>query len=157
MTEFTIRPAIYADVPALAGLLRNFGYFPRLENEPLERTREMVTAQLERAIAGDAHTVLVAADQNEHLLGYAAVHWLPYLFLPGPEGYVSEIFVHKDLRGQGAGRALLDAVIAEARSRGCCRLQLINVRNRESYARGFYAKNGWEERPDAASFTLYLE
>jgi hypothetical protein len=29
---------------------------------------------------------------------------------------------------------------------------LLNMRQRESYARGFYAKHGWEERTQAATF-----
>ena len=102
--------------------------------------------------------VLVAARAGDGgLLGYTTVHWLPCLFLPSPEGYVAELFVSQEARGQGIGRTLLDEVVEEARRRGCSRLQLINFRQRESYARGFYAKNGWEERPDAANFALSLD
>lgn len=38
-----------------------------------------------------------------------------------------------------------------------CKLQLINFRHRESYERSFYTKHGWEERPLAANFALYLD
>ena len=62
----------------------------------------------------------------------------------------------EEARGQGIGSRLLEAVKAEAKRRGCSRLQLVNFRQRESYQRGFYAKAGWEERPDGASFVLYL-
>jgi len=90
------------------------------------------------------------------VLGYVAVHWLPYLFLTGPEGFVSELFVRREARGRGLGRILLRIVEDEARSLGCARLQLINFRDRESYRRGFYAKAGWQERPDGASFVKTL-
>ncbi len=116
-----------------------------------------MTRALETIIAGDAHTLLVAAGDEGQLLGYAAVHWIPDLFLPGPEGYLSELFVDPDARGLGIGGALLDAIVSKARDRGCSRLQLINFRHRESYVRGFYAKHGWEERPTAANFALYLD
>ena len=33
---------------------------------------------------------------------------------------------------------------------------LINLRKRESYQRQFYAKQGWDERVDAANFILPL-
>ena len=74
-----------------------------------------------------------------------------------PEGYVSELFIKEQARGQGIGARLLEAVQAEARNRGCTRLMLLNVRKRESYQRGFYAKHGWEERPEAANFIFRLD
>lgn len=33
---------------------------------------------------------------------------------------------------------------------------LLNMHTRESYKRGFYARQGWEERPGAANFILQL-
>ena len=37
------------------------------------------------------------------------------------------------------------------------RLSLLNLRERESYRRGFYAKRGWTERPGAANLIKRLE
>ena len=133
MIEYSIRPAVLEDAPALAALMRDLGYFHRLEGESAQQTTENVTAELALSLAGEAHTVLVAARSGDGgLLGYASVHWLPCLFLPSPEGYLAELFVSQETRGQGIGRALLDAVVKEARRRGCSRLQLINFRQRES-------------------------
>ncbi len=89
-------------------------------------------------------------------MGYGTVHWMPTLFLSGPEGYVSELFVEETARGQGAGTELIRAVQAEAKERGCSRLVVLNNRQRESYKRGFYRKCGWEERLDAANFVWRL-
>jgi GNAT superfamily N-acetyltransferase len=74
------------------------------------------------------------------------------LLLSGPEGYVSELFVAEGARGRGVGTRLIEAVEALARERGCSRLLLLNVRERESYERGFYAARGWQERPGVANF-----
>ena len=90
------------------------------------------------------------------MVGYAAVHWLPYLLLAGPEGYVSELFVRDSEQGKGVGTKLLEVVKREAEERGCSRLMLLNMRYRESYQRGFYKKLGWQEREDAANFVLQL-
>jgi GNAT superfamily N-acetyltransferase len=54
------------------------------------------------------------------------------------------------------GRRLLSAIESEARGRGCQRLSLINLRNRESYRRQFYLKAGWSERSDAANFVYVI-
>ena len=100
--------------------------------------------------------ILVAQTPGGEIAGYCAVHWLPYLILAGPEGYVSELFIQEQFRGQGIGGQLLNAIKAEAQKRGCSRLMLLNIRTRNSYQRQFYPKHGWEERPDAANFILQL-
>ncbi len=108
-------------------------------------------------LADECHSVFVATGPKDNIIGYASVHWLPYLFLPGPEGFVSECFVVESYRGMGVGSRLLEAVKSEARQRGCTRLELVNFKQRESYQRGFYAKQGWEERSLAANFVYMLK
>lgn len=152
-----IRKAELDDAVALAHLLRSIGWFRRMKGEPAEATAQIVQRHLEKCLAEDSHTIYIAAKPDSDIVGYVAVHWLPYLFLAGPEGFISELFIHESMRGQGLGSRLLAVVIEEAKSRGCSRLQLINFRTRDSYKRGFYSKAGWEERPEAASFIYYLE
>ena len=91
------------------------------------------------------------------VLGYAAGHLLPYLFLSCPEGYISELFVLAKGRAMGIGTRLLEEVKTEARERGCSRLRLLNSRRRESYKRGYYRKLGWEERKEMADFIFTLD
>ena len=52
---------------------------------------------------------------------------------------------------------MLERVKAEAGARGCSRLMLLNLRDRESYKRGFYKEQGWQERPEAINFLLKIE
>jgi GNAT superfamily N-acetyltransferase len=104
-----------------------------------------------------SHSVFVAEEPAGKIIGYGSVHWLPYLFMSGPEGYVSELFVSASARGQGIGRELLKVIESEARVRGCQRLSLTNLRNRESYKRQFYLKAGWQERSEAANFIYVLD
>lgn len=155
--DINIRPAQLADAAALADLLRSIGWFHRMEHEPAETTAELVGRSLHLCLKNNSHSLYVAEQAGGRIVGYVAIHWLSYLFMAGPEGFVSELFVHESARGQGIGSRLLTTAIEEARTRGCTRLQLINFRTRESYQSGFYAKAGWEERPEAASFTYYLE
>lgn len=152
-----IRRTVAEDAPALAGLLRTLERFDWLRDEPPAVAVARVRSQLERAAGDGSYSVYVAAAPGGGLVGYAAVHWLPYFILRGPEGYVSELFLSPEARGRGVGSRLLEAVIEEARARGCSRLSLLNNRRRESYERGFYAARGWQERGDMANFVLFLD
>jgi GNAT superfamily N-acetyltransferase len=154
---YRIRRAESGDATGLAALVRSIGLFRRIKSESAGETLAHLSRNLELALAGASHSIYVADDDAGALVGYVAVHWLPYLILAGPEGFVSELFIDEGSRGKGIGTALLDRVIAEARSRDCRRLQLINFRERESYQRGFYSRLGWVERPDAADFVLTIE
>ena len=115
-----------------------------------------VGRHLELCLAEDSHSVLVAQRADGSLAGYISAHWLPYLFLGGPEGYISELFVAEADRGQGVGSELLETVVREARERGCARLMLEAVKTRESYVRGFYTQRGWIERDDVANMIYEL-
>lgn len=151
-----IRKAHRTDSPALATLIRELGLFAHINAEDAEVTAARVSDHLAFCLADDSHAVYVAENEAGEIMGYVSVHWLPYLILPGLEGYVSELFIAESARGQGAGAKLLEVVEADARQHGCARLMLLNMRQRESYQRGFYAKHGWEERADAANFIRKL-
>jgi len=154
--DFHIRRAELRDASALGAILRSIGYFTRINNEPPQVTEERISRHLALCQADESHSVYVAQTTTGEIAGYGAVHWLPYLILPAPEGYVSELFVHAAYQGQGVGSRLLETIKNEAQERGCYRLSLLNFRQRKSYQRQFYAKQGWEERADAANFVLYL-
>ena len=157
MMTFEIRPAHLGDAAALTDLLVDSGWFQHyFDAIPAEALREQVEQRLQANLADSSHSLYVAGNGAGELAGYVAVHWLAYLFLPGPEGYVSELFVRNSARSQGIGGRLLAAVKTEAAQRGCSRLSLLNMRTRESYQRGFYAGQGWTERTDAANFVLRL-
>jgi GNAT superfamily N-acetyltransferase len=152
-----IRKARQADTQPLTDLLIGLGWFEDyFTGASREALQHRVGRHLERCLADASHSVYVAETAQGELDGYLSVHWLPYLFLPGPEGYISELFVRAEARGQGIGSRLLEAAGQEAEARGCTRLSLVNMRSRESYLRGFYGQRGWEERPDAANFILRL-
>jgi N-acetylglutamate synthase-like GNAT family acetyltransferase len=156
-TLVTIRKATASDVPAIAAILRELGYSAHINAESPTATEQRIGEHFALCAASNSHTIYVAQLSNGNIAGYAAVHWLPYLLLTGPEGYVSELFVRTTEQGRGIGTLLLDTLKEEGRRRGCSRLSLLNMRNRESYRRGYYKKVGWEERENAANFILPLK
>lgn len=152
----TIRKASLVDAGDLARLLREINLFPAVQAEQPGETLARVQRHLAQCLQDSSHSVYVAENRDGGLVAYVSVHWLPYLMLKGPEGFVSELFVVAPARSQGIGTRLLESVQAEARQRGCFRLSLENMRGRESYQRRYYEKAGWEERPEAANFVYYL-
>src|SRR5688500_16877183 len=125
--EYEIRTVTEADTPALAQFLLDLQYFSALEGVTLAETESRVARNVSACLADQSHS-LYAAECGGALAGYVSVHWLPCLYMQGPEGFISELFVSESARGRGVGARLLDHVIAEARERGCARLELINMK-----------------------------
>ncbi|MCG8548159.1 MAG: GNAT family N-acetyltransferase [Alphaproteobacteria bacterium] len=145
-----IREATAEDADGVAALVNN------VLREQFDRaTIPDLTPVAARAIERDGHWYFVAMD-GEKIVGYCALHRVPFLLMGGDEGYLSELFIDGGQRGGGIGGALLDKAVATAKAQGFQRLRLINMRNRDSYKRGFYTKRGWRERPDGADFVLDL-
>lgn len=170
--EVTIREACIEDSSAIVAILHTLGWSEQLKREDPAQTQAHIAARIAQCVREQTHTILVAERWRDtsgqsfgdtcrsgsvarQVIGYTSVHWFPNLLF-GYDGYVSELFIHPAETGHGAGSHLLNAVRAYAAERGCTRLLLMNRRIRESYRRGFYDKNGWEELPDAAFFTLKL-
>jgi len=154
--EIPIRRAVIDDAPRLARLLQGIGWFEAFSSREFKDSVSQVESRLRQCLADDSHSIFLAEWPHGEIAGYGSVHWLPYLFMSGAEGYVSELFVRDDARGQGVGRQLLKIIETEARARGCQRLSLINLRDRESYQRQFYLKAGWRERNEAANFVFEI-
>ena len=154
--EIRIRTATNADAAGIASIIRELGWFASITAEAEADTIMRIAAALEAAETS-SHYVAYVAETDEEIVGFTALHVLPYLIHTGNDGYLSELFIRESARGQGVGTALLRAIQDEARRRGCFRLRLINVKTRDSYQRRFYAKNGWEEWPDAATFVYRMK
>lgn len=157
MLEIAIRPMRTSDAPHVAQILRATGWFEHMANETVERTESRIENHIALCHGQRGHSGYVAEVRNGNVVGYALVHWLPSLFLPSPEGYLSDLFVHDAFRGIGIGRKLLDVAVQEAKNRGCSRLSLITNRSRETYGRGYYRKAGWVEREGMACFVFTLD
>ena len=154
--ETKIRRAEIADAHAIAAILIEVGWFPHLDAGTDSPVPIHVESHLRHCISGEDHSVYVACNEYKDVLGYTSVHWIPCMFLPGPEGYITELFIRESGRGRGIGGSLLAVVEEEAEERGCARLMLLNGRHRESYERGFYKKHGWQEREKLAPFVYML-
>ena len=148
----TIRAARPDDAPAIAKALLEA---PQFDGTLSETDLPDLVQRVIAAIDGDQETMLVA-ELDGAAAGYAHVHWVSALFLPGPEGYVTELFVQRGARGRGCGSALLQSVEAIAMERKAARLFLVNGRQSEAYSGGFYPRHGFVEAAHLAVFRREL-
>lgn len=152
--DVTIRPVVVEDAGAIAAIFRELGWFAHINAESPADTEARITRHVALCLADNSHSILVAENSTHGVVGYISVHWLPYLMLAGPEGYISELFVKESERGKGIGHKLLEAAKQRALRRGCARLQLMTGKDRASYE--IYRKLGWKERAEIADFILPL-
>jgi len=150
--EHRIRSARAEDAPVIAVLLAALGDLPMLAGEDVA---DVAARHVPVAVASPDTTLLVV-EGDRGLIGYANVHWVHDLFMPGPEGYLSELFILESHSGRGIGSEVLAMIEAEARERGAFRLSLLNAKRRASYERRFYEQHGWVERPEIANFVRWL-
>lgn len=135
-----IRSAAVSDAQFLYDLLRELGYDPCAESD--------FRTQLEDFLSTGSPTLVVALIGDE-VVGFATASRKKLLRLGASASELDELAVSMRHRGRGVGRALLREVEARERASGSVRLILSTRRIRESYKRGFYAKNGFSEAPSA--------
>src|SRR6476469_2910993 len=128
--DLTVRDARAADAGEIAALLGQLGY-------PAEPAA--VVARLERlAIVGDRVGV---AEVDGRAVGVAHVQVSPSLERERPVAKIGALVVDEERRGQGVGRALVQAVEDEARTRGCEMLFVTTSESRDD-AHAFYERIG---------------
>lgn len=101
-----------------------------------ERMRELLAADT---------VVLLAGEPPE---GLAVLRFRPSIWTAGSECYLAELYVVPALRGQGRGRALMEAALLLARERGADHMEL-NTSADDVAARALYERLGFRnsERP----------
>lgn len=139
--QFTIRRARSSDSEALRELISSLGY-PDLDPESFKTTFAVVCQHPEMV-------VLVVEGLNGKTVGCLTMSSKPQLRLGGMLVTIDELVIATEFRGKGLGRSLLVQAQAIALEIGARWIELHTRRARESYQRGFYAKNGFVEMDSA--------
>ena len=146
-----VREARTADLADVGRMLHDFNE----EYEDVTPGPELIAQRIGSLIEAGDTAVLLVGDGPD---GLAVMRFRPSIWIEGLECYLAELYVKPPLRGQGRGRALMEAVLAFARERGAGYIEL-NTGEGDTAARALYARLGFSNRegkPDGES-QLYYE
>ncbi len=132
-----IRQARVADLATCVDLLDDLF---RLETDFAPDAGRQIRG-LSQLLESDAAQLIVADDDGE-VVGMLSVQRLISTAQGSAVGIVEDAVVRDRRRGQGVGRALMNAAEAWARDEGLTRLQLLAERGNRP-AQAFYQRLGW--------------
>ena len=141
MNEVCFRETSREDVAAIVEMLAD---------DPLGESREAFEDPLPasyyaafEAIHADSKQQLIVATFDGVVVGVMQLTLIPYLtYRGGTRGLVEGVRVHRDFRGKGLGKALLEEAVVRARAAGCHVVQLTTDKERTE-ALAFYEKLGF--------------
>jgi GNAT superfamily N-acetyltransferase len=139
----TVRPARPGDEAEILRLVRALAAYER-EPDAVEATAEGLRAHL---FAAEPRVFAHVAEGEGRVVGIA-VWFLNFSTWTGRHGvYLEDLFVDPAARGAGVARALVRALAAEARARGCARLDWA-VLDWNEPAKAFYRSLGARHNAD---------
>ncbi|MDY6940674.1 MAG: GNAT family N-acetyltransferase [Cyanobacteriota bacterium] len=141
--QLTIRSAQPTDAATIFDLIRALAEYEKLSHQ--------VTGDVERLAAhlfGERpYAEALLAQWNGRSVGFALFFYRYSTFLTEPGIYLEDLFVLKDYRGRGIGKALIGQVARIALERGCPRLEWA-VLDWNEPAIAFYRSLGASVLPD---------
>lgn len=144
-----IRPAIAADTPTIARLIRDLADYERLAHAvTLDEGRLR-----EHLFGPRPFAEVLLAEEAGSIAGFALFFHNYSTFSAKPSLYLEDLFVRPEYRGQGHGKQLLKALARIAVERGCGRLEWC-VLDWNAPAIAFYRSLGAEPMDDWTVFRL---
>ena len=148
--DLSIRRAGPAEVESIGRLLHDFN---KEFDEPTPGP-EALADRIRQLLAAGETAVLIAGDGPD---GLAVLRFRPGIWTDALECYLAELYVVPDRRGQGLGRALMEAAIELARGEGADRMDL-GTSEDDVAARALYESLGFtnrEGKPDGPIMYFY--
>jgi ribosomal protein S18 acetylase RimI-like enzyme len=136
--EQAVRRGELADAPAIGRLLHDFN---TEYDEPTPGPQAL--AERVAQLLGDGQTIVLVGGAGPD--GLALLRFRPAIWTRGLECYLAELYVVPDRRGQGLGRALMQAAIDHARREGADHMDL-GTGEDDVAARALYESLGFTNR-----------
>ena len=118
-TEVRIEPISAQQMDLLLPLIAAYQRFYEVEDVDEERNRVFFS----RFVAPSEDGMLLGAWRGEELVGYACLYWHFTSLIPAETVLMNDLFVAENRRGEGIGRALINASTQVARERGAHHLE----------------------------------
>ncbi len=149
-SELRIEPIAKEQMDALLPLIAAYQRFYEVEEIDEERNR----AFFSRFLAPSDDGMLLGAWREGTLLGYACLYWTFTSLVPAEIVLMNDLFVDPGARGEGVGRALIEASATVARERGTQRLEWV-TQTANTTAQRLYDRTG-AERSEWIEYELPL-
>jgi ribosomal protein S18 acetylase RimI-like enzyme len=149
-TSRTVYTATVADTDAIGVLLHAFN---TEYNDPTPSPAKL--SERFKMLLADGNTVVLLVDAEPS--GIAVLRFRPSIWSEALECYLAELYVRPAARGQGLGRALMQAAIDLARGKGADYMDL-GTSEDDVAARKMYESFGFtnhESRPDGPIMYVY--
>jgi GNAT superfamily N-acetyltransferase len=117
--EVRVEPLPASQLDELLPLIAAYQRFYEVEEVDDERNRAFFARFLAPSDAG----MLLGARRDGELLGYACLFWSFTSLVPAEMVLMNDLYVVEEARGEGVGRALIEAGATVARERGAQRLE----------------------------------
>src|SRR4051812_10713192 len=117
------------------------------EYEDITPAPEEIAKRIRPLMESGETAVLLVGEGPD---GLAVMRFRPSIWIEGLECYLAELYVVPELRGQGRGRALMEAAMELARAEGAGYMEL-NTAEDDVAARALYESLGFsrtEGKPD---------
>jgi GNAT superfamily N-acetyltransferase len=137
--ELRIDPIAAEQMDELLPLIASYQRFYEAEQIDDEHNR----AFFSRFLAPSADGMLLGAWRDDDLAGYACLYWSFTSIAPAETVLMNDLYVDPAHRGQGVGRALIEASAAVGRERGAQRLEWMTAPSNET-AQRLYDSTGAE-------------
>ena len=141
-SELRIEPIAAGQVDALLPLIAAYQRFYEVEGIDDERNR----AFFSRFLAPSEDGLLLGAWREGELAGYACLYWHFSSLIPAETVLMNDLYVEESHRGNGIGRALIEAAAAIARERGAHQLEWVTGPDNKT-ARRLYDSLPTESEP----------
>jgi len=140
--ETRVEPIGAEQLEALLPLIAAYQRFYEVKRVDDERNR----AFFERFLAPSDDGMLLGAWRDGELAGYACLYWHFSSLVPAETVLMNDLYVVEAQRGEGIGRALIEASAAVARERGAHQLEWVTSPDNRT-ARRLYDTTGAESEP----------
>ena len=134
-----IEPIASAQMNDLLPLIAAYQRFYEVDQIDDERNR----AFFARFIDPSENGMLLGAWRDRELVGYACLYWHFTSIVPAETVLMNDLYVDPSARGEGVGRALIEASAAVARERGAHHLEWMTAPDNKT-AQRLYDSTGAE-------------